>query len=105
MNRPLKFRAWDGTRFKWVIFPDSIPIPQSLIWEMPMQQFTGLTDKNGKEVYEGDVVTYRDQFNNIKQGVVEWDSGGFRVESGGLFKPEEVIGNIYENPELIEKSV
>lgn len=60
-------------------------------------QFTGLFDKNGKEIYEGDVLKSKDL-----QSIVEWDSykcGWNIVEYGiHLF---EIIGNIYDNPELI----
>ena len=92
--------------------------------EYEIMQCTGLKDKNGKEIYEGDIVTYLDgnewstesgydceEFLNI--GVINFDTEYARFdvtnkesadyeeifEGGGDF---EVIGNIYENPELLE---
>jgi len=73
-----------------------------------VMQFTGLLDKNGKEIYEGDIV--REFWNGNPDPccvqVVEWDDNessgprvvGFYLQDGDEY---EVIGNIYENPELL----
>lgn len=69
-----------------------------------IMQFTGLKDKNGKEIYEGDIVRCNEQF--VEQ--VVFLNGGFQTtQDGETFKVSawgwdtmEVIGNIYENPEL-----
>jgi hypothetical protein len=102
--REIKFRAWDGKRMS---------IDVSLCHEgcgnwkdEQLMQYTGLKDKNGKEIYEGDVL----KWENDAIGKVEWLHDGFVVYFPNwnrahrrLFgsKKMEVIGNIYENPELL----
>ena len=117
--RPIKFRAWDKWNKKWTYFS----IGQ--LWELGLRdlyiafcingetfyEFTGLLDKNGKEIYEGDIVKH------IREGAkpteVIFDRGGFRRRLpnrdfdlyAGYFDWSdnfEVIGNIYENPELLQ---
>lgn len=72
-------------------------------------QYTGLTDKNGEKIFEGDIVDILTENEEI--GVVEYDDGGFEVKADGFtvdFHSNicgtdlEVIGNIYDNPELLE---
>ena len=64
-------------------------------------QYTGLTDKNGKKIFEGDIV----KISNDEIFEVKYEDGGF---TAGLFLGDwdyghvEVIGNIYDNPELLE---
>ena len=73
-------------------------------------QFTGLYDKNGKEIYEGDVFRIPpDKHHHYEElNVVEYSDGVYSLSDHGLYLNDwnsrgEVIGNIYENPELLEK--
>lgn len=78
-------------------------------------QFTGLHDKNGKEIYEGDIVRYSLDGGRKDIGYIGFHarSASFRViaehtdfgigNRGGLYEPNlEVIGNIHDNPELLK---
>ena len=74
-------------------------------------QYTGLKDKHGKEIYEGDIVLYGDEKGvviyhecefSLKIKGEEYIQHGLLVEKS--FRPFEVIGNIYENPELFGES-
>lgn len=126
--RPIKFRAWDKKFELWLGVANemcsweigatsgkvaSVPIG----WngseddaDFEIMQFTGLTDKNGKEIYEGDILGgdsisggYRVFWNDAKAA---WDvQGGSGYLTGWITTWNlgiEVIGNIYENPELLK---
>ena len=108
MMREIKLRAWDKWNAEWM-YIDDLPI-SDLLAEWPsvhFMQYTGLKDKNGKEIYEGDIVTA-----DRLVCVVEWRGCGWKATwkgdrdyIGGSpdlgFRIHEIIGNIYENPELI----
>ncbi|MDA2800611.1 YopX family protein, partial [Escherichia coli] len=80
-----------------------------------LMQFTGLHDKNGKEIYEGDILrwsswvegSYHEIAGVKNTNLVEWSNarGKWFVKSDlwdlGMYSDKEIIGNIYENPELL----
>jgi uncharacterized phage protein (TIGR01671 family) len=114
MNRPIKFRIWDEKYHCWerglMVYAENI-ICQGRIFT----QFTGLLDKNGKEIWEGDIVKYRYKFDehgyvqNLKD-VIKWneDCAAFGIGDDWVLFSDyglsgiEVIGNVFENPELIK---
>lgn len=104
MSREIKFRAWDKGVSKFLTYCSSAEMllfsdygrSQNVI----LMQFTGLKDKNGKEIYEGDI--YLSEYIGGKKTppqAVEWEDSGYRIKDG-LFA--EIIGNIYEDSELLE---
>ena len=133
--REIKFRAWDSFNKKmlsWEQFKNikfdvgdgyDVGIPLEILDEkyqkqhnLIPQQFTGLYDKNGKEIYEGDICNH--EYHPNYSGIIRWeeellsyaftlkDKDGeyeqyFFIKSDG--KKYKVIGNIYENPELLTK--
>jgi uncharacterized phage protein (TIGR01671 family) len=122
MNRELKFRVWDKTEKEFTnAAPSFVCYPQEKIFEFcgstyqrenwVIQQCTGLKDKNNKEIYEGDIVrgefldTDYDHLKTINSEVVWVERiGGYNIgirEWRYSGEPVTVIGNIFENPELI----
>ncbi len=121
MTREIKFRAWD-TKNNFMAKPfEMINIPQIVMAYLVhnhgfLMQYTGLKDKNGKEIYEGDIfgLPRVNQYNEFFGKVVfDGDFGGFVVHkpNGGFDfihvflienRTAEVYGNIYENPELLQ---
>ncbi len=75
--------------------------------DFKVMQYTGLEDKNGKEVFEGDIVKYDSvRTERISFDNAQFTSGNDRGSthfSKGLADICEIIGNIYENPELLHK--
>ena len=134
-NSRFKFRAWDKSQNKmyqvrginfdnedlWLKINET-QIMGANLFEVELMQYTGLKDKNGTEIYEGDII--RTHENRIQK--VIWHNNGFKLEY--KFKRSyrgesywetrkdielsesndkrwgiEVIGNIYENPELLKE--
>ena len=119
MNREIKFRAWDKrqkqmsypftlvelTQYEHIFerkFPGFLAKFNDLIW----MEYTGLHDKNGKEIYEGDIVNGESDYGKVI-GEVNWEDsfagwaiGNTRMSAFRLLTCK-VIGNIYENGDLL----
>lgn len=122
-----KFRAWDSVKKE--MFKDTFAITESgqvvvveqefvtstpdyvFVDHLIVMQSTGLKDKNGKEIFEGDIVKMAKDFYSepAYYEVIRHRGGAYRLESNQhgceLWLRHtncEVIGNIYENPELLE---
>ncbi|MCE2322780.1 YopX family protein [Streptococcus thermophilus] len=128
----LKFRAWD-LEYEKMVGVDIINLEDGKLdfigdgityfrkaKDIELMQSTGLTDKNGKEIFEGDVVTDGQTVGDIKhhqtygfymiddKGIERWFSDGnciedFEEDAETVSEILEIIGNIYENPELLEE--
>lgn len=130
MNRTIKFRGKSADNGKWItgyyyhecgntyivedrqsLSETSRNVPYVVIPET-VGQFTGLFDNNGKEIYEGDILFMgNDEYENIynKVGIKDGCFGYIGEYSGELLPfcnynvTEEVVGNIYDNPDLIKE--
>jgi uncharacterized phage protein (TIGR01671 family) len=128
MNRIYKFRAWDKTE-KVMLPVGDLEFKRKSAWgtdelygavvvlpsghdqfydgeRLEIMQFTGLLDKNGEEIYEGDILYYKTQKHEYRYKVIyDMERGQYRVSPhlpfAACLDEGQVIGNIYENPELL----
>ena len=121
--REIKFRAWDTMTKHMIynVFPrnshgavvsfDYDINPHGTLIFVELMQFTGLFDKNRKEIYEGDIVRLPNEDICEIQYKADWDYSGFlAISVTKLYGTEsykywsgKVIGNVYENPELLKE--
>jgi len=138
MSRELKFRAWDSERREMLVV-DELRLNNSdgnahvfvkgrgwlSAGAGTVMQFTGLRDKNGKEIYEGDTISmdlYGDTLCGYQVTYCGNQDAGLGMFAGYYFQRDdfeswgelearctengdnyEIIGNIYQNPELLKK--
>jgi uncharacterized phage protein (TIGR01671 family) len=119
MKREIKFRAWIETGNETDDYVEPMTIQQMIHSKestfsleqlndlVDFEQFTGLTDANGKEIYEGDIVEVTSQYWGMlgNRYEVKFKQGSFCVKYVLLseISPSiSVIGNVHENPELLE---
>ena len=123
-----RFRAYDGGSLNRMYQPDEVMVCDGKIWiqdedseanewivnnDLNLMQSTGLYDKEGTEVFEGDILHH--QIQTEYTFIVKYDkdkgrwygdglSRTYRIDIAKRFLPYyyKVIGNIYENPELLE---
>ena len=121
-NRVIKFRAWSVKEkrfledYEFTITNDGIPLDEygdesknnsCPSGEYKIMQFTGLLDKNGKEIYEGDKVIYtltHDSDSLKIEATVEWHNHAWRLNRIWLLteiRTIEIIGNVFSTPDLL----
>ena len=109
--REIKFRIWDKINRMWLRCFNVNLFDIGDLPNVELMQYTGIKDKNGKEVYEGDIVILNDAEEENKC-IVKYKYGSYILVDGDLRENLsnvedrflEVIGNIYENKNLMEEN-
>lgn len=125
MMREILFRGKFGNEWKYgflSIEPKGLVIKEpyknesSNVWHIDADtvgQYTGMVDKHGTKIFEGDIIDFSDRSDGDGYGVVRYDAeetifefeyDNFCKDLGRRYWPEdvEVVGNIYDNPELLK---
>lgn len=112
--REIKFRVWDGIKYSTqprleLILLNCQPKECSIVGlGKIIQQFTGIKDKNEKDIYEGDILE-RKENDIVYKKEIYWNVGQFigieDIVDGSKFYNEkwEIVGNIFENPQLLSQ--
>ena len=126
--REIKFRAWNEVQEKMVNWSEFLNTNMKNTFIAPestgllLMQYTGLKDKNGKEIYEGDILLAPVYFGSLKcVCIYQQENIVSSIQGFGLYSYDsyfrtyrtlvesdewddfEVIGNIYDNPELLKE--
>ena len=125
--REIKFRVWDKKWKIWlepedhVIYADNGDVGEvnnnelveSIVHDTVVEKYTGLKDRNGVEIYEGDIVRQQMRFTETN-GIIFWqeEKARFAINLDGFITTitkqqemsYEVVGNIHNNPELLEET-
>ena len=121
MGREIKFRVWSHDsdmmhHFDLVHYmqlnerAQDDMVPTLYIWKAPLMQFTGLKDSKGVDIYEGDILkAHHPNEQNYFKGTPVWvnELSRYNLETDKFsiamyeFEDFEIIGNIYENPNLV----
>jgi uncharacterized phage protein (TIGR01671 family) len=135
MNREIKFRTWDRQNKQFAEWTNRDPFFDTssgriFFWErvrredgsydgdiilqdfgdrFVLQQYTGLQDRDGKDIYEGDILEYQSSDSEFSTCIVRWtqeyedNHPGFVITNNySQYGKPKIIGNIFENPELIK---
>lgn len=121
MKREIKFRAWDND-YKVIRdydeFKGLLTLGELDASDFELEQFTGLTDVNGKDIYEGDIIKFFGANKKIKAknefGIIVYKADRYGAGFNSIIQNKEhgygginiaqdiVVGNVHENPELLE---
>jgi len=115
MNRTIKFRGWDKQDNEWLKNHSNAELvartTSGTDSRFILMQFTGLTDRNGKEIYEGDILD-TPRMSKPMLWFIEWDETRGRWQAitknkkffkgaSEVARKGEVIGNVFENSSLL----
>lgn len=117
-----KFRAWDAELGKMGYFVLEDGFDESWLHGTVLMQYTGVKDRTGREIYEGDLLEWRIPYNRpdrtgdmISRHVVKWGNHSEPIDNEELEyvgfnidwsdQSSTVVGNIYENPELLKEVI